>query len=57
MVPSYILETKRPPEIAAELGSVLQTKHCTPASKAALTKFFPWISSLPGSSLIFYVYN
>jgi hypothetical protein len=31
-VPSYILETKRPPEICAELGSELQIKHCTPAA-------------------------
>jgi hypothetical protein len=26
-LPSYILETKRPPEICAELGSELQMKH------------------------------
>ncbi len=41
MVPSYIFETKRPPEIWAELGSELQIKHCTPASNDALTKFLP----------------
>ena len=53
MLPSYILDTKRPPEICAELGSELQIKHWTPASNEAFTRFLPWTSSLPGSSRIF----
>jgi hypothetical protein len=52
-LPSYILETKRPPEISAELGSELQIKHCTPASNEAFTRLLPWTSSLPGSFKIF----
>ena len=50
--PSYICDTKRPAEISFELGSVLQIKHSTPASEAALTRFRPCSSSLAGLSFI-----